>query len=109
MSKIKITEAQYNKLMEYNENDEANIEEIIEKTEDKQEDCECKNMFEHIEKTLGNLDVRNLITEGDIIKGEVRSNFGWWSNMSWDKNGNVVDVPNKFKQLTYKLELNKGD
>lgn len=98
MSKIKITEEQYKKLMDLNEVEEIQEIESVE---------EIVDLYENVSQTFGNLEVRNLIAEGNEIKGEVKSSYGIWGKMTWDLAGNskTITENNVFKKLSYRLEL----
>jgi len=93
MEKIKITEEQYQKLME--------MEEVP--CEDNKEE-----LLESVEKTNGNFEVRNLIKEGEFIKGEVKSSYGVWSLMEWNVDGSPIGIDNKYTQLIYTLSLDES-
>lgn len=101
MKKIQITEEQYNTLMSHQED----INEII-NDETSSDNCKATPIYENIERTVGNLEVRDLIKEGDEITGEVKSGYGIWSKMSWTTEGDVKNFgDNVFKKLTYKIQL----
>lgn len=128
MEKIRITEEQYRKLIALNESEEVedepnednkdgenengkpDIDNTKSKDSEGEDDDEKEaekenNVCENITRTFGDLDVRNLIKEGNEIHGEVKSSYGVWKNMKWNEKGEAQGFDNVFKRLSYKLEM----
>lgn len=102
MEKIRITEEQYKKLIALNESEE--VENDVPNKNGEEVENE-NNICENIIRTFGDLDVRNLIKEGNEIHGEVKSSYGVWKNMKWNEKGEAQGFDNVFKRLSYKLEM----
>lgn len=84
MKKIKLTEAQY-KL----------YQDLIAEQE----------ILDTVEKTKGGYDVRNLIKEGDTIKGEYKSVYGKWYLNEWKADGKPLESVNKYDEILFTLDI----
>jgi len=64
-----------------------------------------KTLLESVEHTKAGYGVRNLIKEGETIKGEYQNYFGKWHSTEWDKNGCPLKFQNEFEKGIYTLVL----
>lgn len=145
MKKVKITEAQFIKLVLENEIKETIVDDvknnivedihtaetgintlegggsgdsIVEKELDPKEvieekimnssECKGDDLFESIDTTKGGLNVRNLLFENEIIKGEYKSPYGQWHKIEWDVNGTALNIGNKYNEFVHSIKLDEA-
>ncbi len=64
-------------------------------------------LLENLERTVGGYAVRQLIKEGEEIKGEYRNFLGQWHTTTWNSDGTIQKAKNAFEEAIYKLPLDK--
>jgi len=87
MKKLKLTEAQYKAC---------------------QAELKKESLLESVEKTKGGHDVRNLILEGDVIKGEYKSVYNKWHLTEWDASGVPLISSNKYEEIIHSLVIKEN-